>query len=119
MLKANSKQADFFEFIEENTLRCEVSYRGGGIEIDVSELFGDGAKMTAYQNYLGGGIAGAICSDYNFIWFGKKEKLKERMAEELKKYFFSLNSGGGDEYMQEKVICGSYEKNQSFPTSAY
>lgn len=116
-LKANSKKVDFINFIEKNTLRCEVSYRGGGIEIDVSGLFGNGCKMTAYQNYLGGGIAGAICSDCNWEVPQKHYKLFDRMRGELKEYFYSLNGGGGDEYMVENI--NSYMQNQSLPKSAY
>ena len=32
--------------IEDNIIRIDASRRGGGIEIDVSELFGEGCKMT-------------------------------------------------------------------------
>ena len=53
--------------IEDNIIRLDASRRGGGIEIDVSELFGEGCKMSAYQNYLGGGLLGAIHSDINFM----------------------------------------------------
>jgi len=48
---------------EEITLRMDVSRRGGGgIEIDFSSLGYPGEKMTAYQNYLGGGMLGSIGS---------------------------------------------------------
>jgi len=49
------------KYIKENTLRCEVSYRGGGIEIDAEEFLGiDGARVSVYQNYLGGGLLGSV-----------------------------------------------------------
>ena len=71
-----NKQAFYKGIIEDNTIRCEVSYRGGGIEIDVSELFGiEDAKVSAYQNYLGGGMAGSIQSNANFE--PKKKDLKK------------------------------------------
>ena len=51
------KQINF----EPITLRLQVSSRGGGIEIDLSSLGFKGEKMAAYQNYLGGGLLGAVC----------------------------------------------------------
>lgn len=118
------KKIDLVEYIEANTLRCEVSYRGGGIEIDISTLLGiDGARMSAYQNYLGGGITGAICTDTNI----KAENdiqagLIAEMADALKRYFYGLNNGGGDEYMQENITgadAGGFERLQKMPKSAY
>jgi len=41
---------------EEITLRLEISSRGGGIEIDLTRKGFPNQKMSAYQNYLGGGI---------------------------------------------------------------
>lgn len=106
------------KYIEENTLRCEVSYRGGGIEVDASDYTKiDGAKISAYQNYLGGGIAGAIQSSRNFETKNKvKQEKADRLANALKKYFYALNNGGGDEYMQE---INTYTKNQHLPGSAF
>jgi len=46
------------EFIEAHTIDADISYRGGSLKVDVSELFETGdepAIMGAYQNYLGGG----------------------------------------------------------------
>ena len=34
-----NKTIDYVEYIEANTLRCEVGYRGGGIEISLDNLF--------------------------------------------------------------------------------
>ena len=65
---------NLIEYITENTLRCEVSYRGGGIEIDASAYLKiDGAKMTAYQNYLGGGMLGSIGGSRNFTTNNKQK----------------------------------------------
>ena len=44
-------------------LRQRLSNRGGGIEICLSKYGYPGEKMTAYQNYLGGGMLGGIAND--------------------------------------------------------
>lgn len=41
-------------------IRQKLSTRGGGIEIDLTSLGFKGHKMSAYQNYLGGGMLGSI-----------------------------------------------------------
>lgn len=114
------------EFIEENTTDCDISYRGGVLKINVSELFpelaesGEEAIMGASQNYLGGGIAGAISTGRMFdieLLTAKNKKVYAVLAEEVKKYFYELNNGGGDDYMQENV--NSYEQNQRLATRAY
>ena len=110
------------QFIEDNTKDCNISYRGGILKIDVSDLFpeleeaGEDAIMGASQNYLGGGIAGAITTGRMFaldILTAENRKVYEELAGEVKKYFYELNNGGGDEYMQEEV--NSYEQNQALP----
>lgn len=117
-----TKKIDYVEFIENNTTNCDISYRGGVLSVDVSELFPntENAVMGAYQNYLGGGIAGAIVGAAKF----DPEKLTKKeqvvfyeMKDALKKYFYNLNSDGGDDYMVENV--NSYEKNQNLPISGY
>jgi hypothetical protein len=102
------------ELFEVNTLRAEYGGRGGGIEISL-DFVGKkykGHKMTAYQNYLGGGILGRINSDCTFKDWQGDDKLNE-VSEELKKYFHSLTNPEGT---WEEM---SYEKNQMLPTSAY
>ena len=107
--------------LEANIISCDISYRGGSIRWDVSSMFDTGdepAIMGTSQNYLGGGIAGAIENGYMFNpkalpadQFEQLQILKERM----KRYHYDLNNGGGDEYMQEEV--NSYEFNQNLPAS--
>ena len=93
------------------TLRLEVSSRGGGIEISLDDL-GFTGKMTAYQNYLGGGMLGRVCSDCNIPDWNSDAKLVE-IAEQLRMYYHSLtNPEEGWESM-------SFEKNQNMPESAY
>lgn len=123
-----TKKFNCREFIEANLIDANVSYRGGSLKVDVSELFNTGdepAIMGAYQNYLGGGIAGAIQTgrQFDISRFSKKDlALYEKMAEACKRYFYDLNKGGGDDYMQNEVTgsdAGGYERLQKMPASAY
>ena len=112
------------QYIEENTIRCEASYRGGGIEINLSgllpnfeEKYGEEPLMTAYQNYLGGGMLGKINGDTNFdksLLSKKDQKIVDAIQEELKQYFHDLTNHEDDEWENQ-----SYEQNQNMPTSAY
>jgi len=112
---------DYIKYIEDNTIRCEASYRGGGIEIGASELFPaldyDYAKISAYQNYLGGGMLGAIQSSSNFHPddLNKTDREKfNKLVDGLKKYFHDLTNHGGDEWE-----TATFEQNQNRPASAY
>jgi hypothetical protein len=109
---------NFNEYIENHILRCEAGYRGGGIEIDCSALFPyiEEADMTAYQNYLGGGMLGAIQSSNNFESELRKKDRKtfEALREALKRYFHNLTNHEDDEYES-----ATYEQNQLRPKSAY
>lgn len=115
---------DFHKYIEKNIIRCDASYRGGGIEISLNELLEkdtdgdeDDFRMTAYQNYLGGGMLGAICHSYNFIptELSKIDQIIiDKITEELKKYFHSLTNHSGDEWEEQ-----TYIQNQNMPVSAY
>jgi hypothetical protein len=122
-----NKIADSFD-IELNTINCDISYRGGTLKVDVSELFPniENAVMGAYQNYLGGGIAGAIVGAAMFDpseLSAKEEKVFHALRERIKQYFYDLNNGGGDEYMQNEVTGkgakNGYKRNQSLSVSAY
>jgi hypothetical protein len=48
-------------------VRQEVSPRGGGVEIRLDDWGYPHHKMTAYQNYLGGGMLGKVCSDCTVV----------------------------------------------------
>lgn len=108
---------DFTDYIEENTLRLEASHRGGGIEIDASDyLLTPDAKMTAYQNYLGGGMLGAVRFDCN-IRDWENTEIAERvteLADHLMQYFHNLTNPEDDEWES-----ATFEQNQSRPESAY
>ena len=97
---------------EQITLREQISSRGGGIEIDLSTLGFRGVKMTAYQNYLGGGMLGRVCNDCTISDWESNDKLCE-IANQLKSYFFNLTNPDSEWEHQ------SYEQNQNMPSSAY
>lgn len=104
---------------EEITLRLKVSSRGGGIEIDLTTLGFKGQKMTAYQNYLGGGLLGSINSDNTIKAYGEsiteaKQKKLDKIEEQLMRYFHSLTNPGEDEW--ESM---DFDRLQSMPSSAY
>jgi len=111
---------NYIKYIEDNTIRCEASGRGGGIEINLSPLlskYEQDFRMTAYQNYLGGGMLGAIQSDQNFNPEDLSEvdqTLVEAITEELKKYLHNMTNHVGDEWEE-----ATFEENQSRPVSAY
>ena len=101
---------DFVKYIEANTLRLEVSSRGGGIEIDASEYTKcPGAKMTAYQNYLGGGMLGAVQSSRNFAGNNGDE-----LEDALKRYYHDITNEDAGEWE-----ASDYEANQARAASAY
>lgn len=117
-----TKKIDLVEYIENNTTRLEASGRGGGIEINLKTLLkkdnDDGIfRMTAYQNYLGGGMLGSIQNDYSF----EKDELSkidnaliDKITLELNKYFHKLTNHEGDEWEET-----SFDQCQSRPSSAY
>jgi hypothetical protein len=105
-------------YIEDHTLRLEASYRGGGIEIDAEDYIKvEGALVSAYQNYLGGGLLGAVQSDnnldYNELTPIQQRRL-ERLSEALKEYYHNITNEGHDEWSES-----DYESNQNRPASAY
>ena len=115
-------------FVAEHIKDSDISYRGGSLKIDVSELFPNVSDPTmgAYQNYLGGGIAGAIVGGAMFsrdeLETKKDLQLFDDVMEACKVLFYDINNGGGDDYMQEEVTgaqAGGYKKNQSMPVSGY
>lgn len=106
------------ENFEKHTIRADYGMRGGGIEIDLTPFGIEGEKMTAYQNYLGGGMLGRICSSntinatHKIVEVSLQEQI-DKIAEELKKYFHTLTNP------DEEFIGMTYEQNQKQPISAY
>ena len=109
-----AKQIEFSEV----TLREQISSRGGGIEIDLTRFGFRGEKMSAYQNYLGGGLLGRVMANNTINAFGKpcteKQQAKlDKIAERLKKHFHGLTNPDTEWEGQ------TYEKNQNMPKSAF
>lgn len=107
------------EYIENHTLRIDASRRGGGIEIDLQDMFldYDNPRMSAYQNYLGGGICGRVQASANFEPMAKDKKKYLKIADALKRYFHAITNEAVNEYDEWASVA--YEKNQNLPTSAY
>jgi hypothetical protein len=101
------------EQIENNTLRLEASHRGGGIEISLDAFGYPGAKMTAYQNYLGGGMLGRINNDCTIKDWQEDEKL-EKIAEKLAMYFHNITNPEKSEWESATFV-----QLQNRPSSAY
>lgn len=122
------KSIDLFEYIQGHTIRLEASHRGGGIEIDATDYLGYNGRyplrMTAYQNYLGGGMTGAVCSDTNMVIRGaiigkRTTRAKvERLAEALKRYYYNVTNEIVEDY-DEWAASASFEAQQARPVSAY
>lgn len=99
--------------MEFKIIREKLSSRGGGIEIDLTPFGFEGEKMSAYQNYLGGGMLGGICVNDTLRRETKRDEVSDDdnsildgIGEELKKHF--ADKMGID-----------YEEHQSRPISAY
>jgi len=103
---------------EEITLRQQLGTRGGGIEIDLSTLGFEGEKMAVFQNYLGGGMLGAIGVNDTIRAHGKEITLEEaetldKVGEAFKKYMHGITNPDTEWESQ------SFDQNQGMPSSAY
>ena len=117
MAKTNYRQ-----YIEDHTLDCDYSRRGGTLKVDVSELFPnvEDAVMGAYQNYLGGGLLGAVIGAAQFDpneLSQKDQKVFFELKEAIKQYFFHVTNEEATEYDERNGQ--SYEQNKNMPASAY
>ena len=72
--------------IQENNTREEISHRGGGVELDLSDFGYEDEYLSAYQNYLGGGMRGAVANSCTIEDWEMDEKLV-RIADELREYY--------------------------------
>ncbi len=72
--------------IQENITREEISYRGGGIELELTEYGYEDEYLSAYQNYLGGGMRGAVANSCTIEDWEMDSKLV-RLADELREYY--------------------------------
>ena len=82
---------------EFNILQERYSSRGGGIEIDLTPFGYEGEKMTAYQNYLGGGMIGRVQNECTILFWEDKDELCE-LADELNQYYYLRQVDIYDEY---------------------
>ena len=98
-------------------IREQISHRGGGVEIDLSHFGFKNGRMAAYQNYLGGGMLGAIQSNHNMFEgeFTKAQQKKiEKLSDILKRYLHDQTNHEDDEWE-----CATFEQNQMRPMSGY
>lgn len=72
--------------ITENITREKYSCRGGGCELDLTAYGYDGEYMSAYQNYLGGGMLGSVGNSCTVEDWRSDKKLV-RIAEKLRNYY--------------------------------
>lgn len=88
--------------ISEYVIREQISYRGGGVEIDLTEFGYEDELMSAYQNYLGGGMLGSVSNSCTVPNWQSDKGLFE-VARQLREYFYKRMHEEGciDEYNQE------------------
>ena len=72
--------------IQENITREEINYRGGGVELELTEYGYEDEYLSAYQNYLGGGMRGAVANSCTIEDWEMDAKLV-RLADELREYY--------------------------------
>ena len=87
--------------ISENITREKFSERGGGCELDLTEFGYEDELMSAYQNYLGGGIRGSVANSCTIEDWEMDEKLV-RLASELRDYY--------DERLYELELIDEYNE---------
>ena len=88
--------------ISEYVVREQISYRGGGVEIDLTELGYEDELMSAYQNHLGGGMLGSVSNSCTISnW--QSDKLLFEIARQLREYFHERMYAEGciDEYNEK------------------
>jgi hypothetical protein len=107
--------------IDSNIISCDASHRGGGMRVDVSSIFtptGEKMIMGAYQNYLGGGMRGAVQGGSMFKPVSKEIARGKKIMEKIKRYYHDITNSEEDS-MNDEWNTTSYEQNQKMPMSAY
>lgn len=112
---------NLFDYIENHTIRLEASHRGGGIEIDAGDYLGDDypLRMTAYQNYLGGGMTGAVCGSIQGVLREYPADIQAKaleLNEALKQYFYNITNDIVNDW-DEWAASDSYAAQQARPES--
>ena len=87
--------------IEDNITREDFSYRGGGVELDLTAFGYEDEFLSAYQNYLGGGLRGGIGNSCTVEDWQMDERLV-RLASELCEYY--------DERLYELELVDEYNE---------
>lgn len=72
--------------ISENITREKYGHRGGGCELDLTEYGYEDEFLSAYQNYLGGGLLGSIGNSCTVEDWRADEKLV-KLAAKLREYY--------------------------------
>ena len=72
--------------ITENITREDFSHRGGGVELDLTAFGYEDEFLSAYQNYLKGGIRGSVANSCTIEDWQMDNKLV-RIADELREYY--------------------------------
>lgn len=105
--------------IEPNIIRIDASRRGGGVEVDVSALFPEheNPRVTAYQNYLGGGMLGRIMNDANFEPTENERELFDAVLDATARYFHEVTNAEAEDY--DEWAAGTFDEVQSRPTSGF
>ena len=92
--------------LEKAIIREKYSSRGGGIEIDLTDFGYEGEKMTAYQNYLGGGMRGGVANDCTMKEWEQNMDLIDT-AFELK-ILFCRNMGLDASFLDNNLPVSAY-----------
>lgn len=72
--------------IAEHITREEYGCRGGGCELDLTAYGYEDEFLSAYQNYLGGGMLGSVGNSCTVEDWRKDEKLV-KLAQKLSEYY--------------------------------
>jgi hypothetical protein len=72
--------------LQAHITREQLSTRGGGVELDLTDFGYEDEYLSAYQNYLGGGMLGGVSNSCTVEDWQMDEKLV-RLAEKLRDYY--------------------------------
>lgn len=110
---------NYREYIENHIIDIDCSHRGGTLKVDCSELFPyiEEPIIGAYQNYLGGGMLGAVVGASQFYpedLYKKDLKRYEAIKEECKRFLHEQTNHVGDKWEES-----TYFQNQLRPVNGY
>ena len=72
--------------IQDSITREGFSHHGGGVELELTDFGYEDEYLSAYQNYLGGGMRGAVAHSCTVEDWEMDEKLVQ-LAGELRDYY--------------------------------